>query len=139
MDAMTAIQTCFEKYGDFNGRARRSEFWWFWAFLMVASFLITFVDDLIGTPIVGGLFTLATISPILAAGARRLHDTDRSGWWQALSLPPLVIGFLTVAVGGPKFIVLAAVAAAIGAVALQIFLMTRDGMPVANRFGPPSK
>lgn len=139
MDAMTAIQTCFEKYADFNGRARRSEYWWFWAALMLGSFVFTFVDDFIGTPVIGGIFTLLTLTPMLAAGARRLHDTDRSGWWQAMSLPPLVIAFAVAYVAGQNIIVWIASLAAVAATVLQIVWMAMDTAPGDNRFGPAPK
>jgi len=139
MDAMTAIQTCFEKYADFNGRARRSEFWWFWAALVFGSFIFTFVDDFIGTPIIGGLFTLATLVPVVAAGARRLHDTDRSGWWQAMSLPPLAIAFAVAYFAGENFVVWIAALAAVAATILQVVWMAMDTVPGDNRFGPPPK
>ncbi len=76
MDFGESIRVCFNKYADFNGRARRSEFWWFQLF----SFLLSIVTCGIGAIII--------LLPGLAAGARRLHDTGRSGWWQLLSFIP---------------------------------------------------
>jgi uncharacterized membrane protein YhaH (DUF805 family) len=80
-----SIRTCFNKYVDFNGVASRSEFWWFILFLVIVSVVLNSVSSTIG-----GLFTLATLLPQLAVGARRLHDTGRSGWWQLLLLIPLI-------------------------------------------------
>lgn len=80
MDFVTAIKTCFSKYADFNGRARRSEFWFF--------YLLTFVVGWI--PYIGWLASVALIIPSISVGARRLHDTGRSGWWQLLSLIPVI-------------------------------------------------
>lgn len=80
MDFVTAIKTCFSKYADFNGRARRSEFWFF--------YLLTFVVGWI--PYIGWLASVALIIPSFSVGARRLHDTGRSGWWQLLSLIPVI-------------------------------------------------
>ena len=87
-----SIQACFSKYADFNGRAKRSEYWWFALFIFLVSLGLGIVSD-----IVSALFSLATLLPSLAVGARRLHDTKRSGWWQLLWLLP-VIGWIVVIV-----------------------------------------
>lgn len=84
-----SVKTCFSKYASFEGVAARSEHWWFVLFIVVASALITaFVGDFANF-----IFSLATLVPSLAVGARRLHDTDRSGWLQLLWLVP-VIGWI---------------------------------------------
>ncbi|TFW00520.1 DUF805 domain-containing protein [Oxalobacteraceae bacterium OM1] len=88
MDFQESIKTCFTKYADFKGRASRPEFWWFMLFLVVANAALS----LISSPL-GHLFSLATLLPSLAAGARRLHDTNRSGWLQLLWVIP-VIGWI---------------------------------------------
>lgn len=80
-----AVTTCLNKYANFDGTAPRSEYWWFWLFLVVTGFLLGFVSEMLAV-----VFNLAMIVPQFAAGARRLHDTDRSGWWQLLVLVPLV-------------------------------------------------
>ena len=82
-----AIKTCFSKYATFSGRPTRAEFWWF--------FLFTFLGGLI--PIVGLIFALAVLIPSIAVAVRRLHDTDRSGWWLLIGLIPLV-GFIVLLV-----------------------------------------
>jgi len=79
-----SISTCFKKYADFNGCARRSEFWWFILFLVVVGIVLQF-SFMLST-----IFSIGTLVPSLAAGARRLHDTNRSGWWQLLWLIPVV-------------------------------------------------
>jgi uncharacterized membrane protein YhaH (DUF805 family) len=83
-----SINTCFSKYADFNGRASRSEYWWWVLFTFLASIAINMVSHH-----VSGFFSLATLLPSLAVGARRLHDTDRSGWLQLLWMVP-VIGWI---------------------------------------------
>lgn len=90
MNLGQAIQTCFSKYADFNGRATRSEYWWWTLFVVLASAAASTIGDK-----VGALFSLATLLPSLAVCARRLHDTDRSGWWQLLMLVP-IIGWLVI-------------------------------------------
>ena len=79
-----SISTCFSKYADFNGRASQSEFWWWVLF----TFLASAAAHIISEPL-AGLFSLATLLPTLAVGARRLHDTDRSGWLQLIWLIPI--------------------------------------------------
>ena len=73
-----AIKVCFNKYADFSGRASRTEFWWF--------YLFTFLVSLITC----GVACLVFLIPQYAVGARRLHDTGRSGWLQLLGLVPFV-------------------------------------------------
>jgi len=80
-----SIRTCLTKYADFNGTASRSEFWWFILFLVIVTVVLNAVS-----PVVGGIFGLAMLLPQLAAGARRLHDTGKSGWLQLLLLIPVI-------------------------------------------------
>ncbi|HQR59857.1 MAG TPA: DUF805 domain-containing protein [Methylophilaceae bacterium] len=87
-----AIKTCFSKYADFSGRAKRPEFWWFVLFLFLVSLVLGLVSNTVSL-----LFSLGTLIPSLAVGARRLHDTNRSGWWQLIGLIP-VIGWIVLIV-----------------------------------------
>jgi len=84
MDFVTAIKTCFSKYADFNGRARRSEFWFFYLFNFIVGLALGCI------PVIGWIASVALLLPGFAVGARRLHDTGRSGWWQLLSLIPVI-------------------------------------------------
>jgi uncharacterized membrane protein YhaH (DUF805 family) len=88
MTFLDAVKTCFTKYGDFKGRASRSEYWWYTLFIVLASFAAAIISDR-----VSALFALATLLPSIAVGARRLHDTNRSGWLQLIVLIP-VLGWL---------------------------------------------
>ena len=83
-----SIQTCFSKYADFNGRATRSEFWWWVLFVILATFAANILNDKLGI-----LISLVTLLPNIAVTARRLHDTNRSGWWQLIGIIP-VIGWI---------------------------------------------
>lgn len=85
MNFTESVSTCFKKYADFNGCATRPEFWWFMAFCIAGNFVLMSVSI-----IFYWIFGLATLVPSLAVGARRLHDTDRSGWWQLIWLIPLI-------------------------------------------------
>ena len=83
-----------KKYADFTGRARRTEFWMFALFNFIFSFALQLVEALFGGPgVLSGLYGLAVLLPGLAVGARRLHDTGRSGWWLLLLLVP-VLGWI---------------------------------------------
>jgi uncharacterized membrane protein YhaH (DUF805 family) len=94
MSFTQAISTCFSKYVDFTGRASRSEFWFYYLFILIASFVLGIVDALMFAEMywqpLTTVLSLATILPSFAVAARRLHDRNRSGWWQLLWLIPLV-------------------------------------------------
>ena len=87
MGIQQAFVTCLRKYADFSGRAARSEYWWF----VLCEILILGIASLISDTL-PGLFALALVLPALAVGARRLHDTGRSGWWLLLMLVPFIGG-----------------------------------------------
>jgi uncharacterized membrane protein YhaH (DUF805 family) len=80
-----SIATCFKKYADFQGRASRSEFWWWALFVTLVSIGLGIISEMLS-----GVFSLAVLLPYLAVGARLLHDTDRSGWFQLIGLIPLI-------------------------------------------------
>lgn len=117
-----AVKTCFSKYATFKGRARRSEYWWFWLFTFILScvaigidYSMGWVNREVGLGICSGIWSLAMFLPSLAACVRRLHDTGRSGWWYLIGLIPLV-----------------------GPIVLLIFLVL-DSKPEENRFGVSPK
>jgi uncharacterized membrane protein YhaH (DUF805 family) len=85
MTFVESIRTCFVKYADFKGCASRSEFWWWVLFTFVASMALSIVSEKLHAA-----FLLVTFIPYLAVTARRLHDTDRSGWLQLIGLIPLI-------------------------------------------------
>jgi uncharacterized membrane protein YhaH (DUF805 family) len=91
MDFMTAVKTCLGKYVTFTGRATRPEYWYFVLFSFVASLIAAVVDALIGAGhVLASLVNLALFLPELAAAVRRLHDSDRTGWWCLIGLVPIV-------------------------------------------------
>ena len=107
---------CWQKFAEFNGRARRQEYWMFALFNFLAGILLGVVDGVLGTSgMLGFIYNLAVLIPSLAVTARRLHDTDRSGWMMLIALIPLV-----------------------GAIVLLVF-MCLDSKPGENRFGPNPK
>lgn len=88
-----AISTCFAKYATFTGRASQPEYWYWVVFGVIAAIVFAIIQIAIsfrGGQVLGWLFDLATIVPSIAVAARRLHDTDRSGWWQLLAFVPVV-------------------------------------------------
>jgi uncharacterized membrane protein YhaH (DUF805 family) len=89
MTFMDAVKTCFSKYADFGGAASRSEYWWFFLFNFVVSLVLQAAFGKLGM-----VFSLVTLLPGLAVSVRRLHDTDRSGWWLLLSFVPLIGGIV---------------------------------------------
>ena len=102
MDFATSIKTCFSKYGVFSGRASRSEFWWFALFGFIAGLVTGVIDVMIfgysaesygPTNII---FNIIIFLPYLAVGARRLHDINRSGWWQLIILTVIGVVLLII-------------------------------------------
>ena len=87
----------FKKWGDFQGRASRSEFWYFVLANFIVSILLSAVDRVVLGQSSGGvlasLYALLALLPSLAVAFRRLHDVGKSAWWLLISLIPLV-GFI---------------------------------------------
>ncbi|HCI7192724.1 TPA: DUF805 domain-containing protein [Acinetobacter baumannii] len=105
-----AILTCFKKFADFKGRARRREFWYFELFCVLLSLLLSFMNEDLAT-----LAMLITLIPNIAVNVRRLHDIDRSGWWMLIALVPIV------------------------GVLLLLFWAAQEGNPSANQYGESPK
>ena len=88
-----------KKYAVFGGRARRKEYWMFVLFNIIFAVVAVILDNILGTSFQGAgyglfylLYGLAVIIPSIAVGVRRLHDTDRSGWWLLICLIPIIGG-----------------------------------------------
>ena len=82
-----------KKYAEFDGRARRQEYWMFQLFNIIVTVAIMFIDIFVGT---GGIlylaYSLGVLLPSIGVSIRRLHDTDRTGWWILVALIPLIGG-----------------------------------------------
>ena len=103
MDMVTAVKTVLGKYATFSGRAARPEYWW-WVLASFILFLVLgLIDGALVAPMMGFeafepnavqplsvIASLGLLVPNLAVAARRLHDTDRSGWWLLLGLIPVI-------------------------------------------------
>jgi len=78
------------KYAVFDGRAGRPEYWWF----TLANTIISIVLDVVirGNvgQVLGAIYALAVLLPSIGVTIRRLHDTNRSGWWILVVLIPIV-------------------------------------------------
>lgn len=88
-----SIVICLTKYAQFDGRASRSEFWWFALFVVLVTSALTYLSEALGS-----VFLIAMLLPLLAAGTRRLRDSGQSGWWQLFLLVPVgglvILGFM---------------------------------------------
>lgn len=83
------------KYVGFSGRAHRTEFWMFTLVSTIISIALVIVDVSLGLGdeyggVLSSIYALAVFLPALAVGSRRLHDIDRTGWWQLLLIVPLL-------------------------------------------------
>ena len=88
MNFLQSVSACFNKYLTFNGRATRSEFWWFCLFSTLMSWTASTVGEVtlgmgleLGSTIASTILQIAFLLPWLAVASRRMHDIDRSGWW----------------------------------------------------------
>ena len=81
-----------KNYVTFSGRATRPEYWYFFLFNIIVGIIVGGVGTFLGTDLLKDLYTLFIFLPCLAVGVRRLHDSDRSGWW--ILLPVVNIIFL---------------------------------------------
>ena len=88
MPLMAAAKTCVQKSFTIQGRASRSEYWWFFVTIMIAQIGLTIVDLTLGTPL--SLLVLALIPANITVAIRRLHDVGKSGWLLLIALIPLV-------------------------------------------------
>jgi uncharacterized membrane protein YhaH (DUF805 family) len=119
-----AVRSVFKNYAKFDGRAPRSEYWWFQLFnllfvlgayaVMIALVAVTRSYAVLGVAILAlGVYAIVSLIPSLAVTVRRLHDTEKSGWWLLIALVPYV-----------------------GALILLIFMVLPSSLGF-NRFGPP--
>lgn len=152
-----AIKTCFSKYFTFSGRARRSEYWWFYLFTILLGFAAGIIDVLLGTGsddigIFGTIASLVTLIPSLSAQVRRLHDTGRSGWWIGGAFIAVIIFGIMIAgamgvtaTSSDSFSLTFAIAIIVFAIAFLIWgitmlvFMCQDSDQGTNKYGPSPK
>ena len=71
----------FENYANFEGRARRAEYWWFALMNAIISIIISILFRSIDQPLLGNIYSLAVLVPSIAVAIRRMHDVGKSGWY----------------------------------------------------------
>ena len=81
-----AILSCFNKYWTFEGRASRSELWYFFLFNVASGIIAVLIN-----PAIEAIFFLVTLLPFTAVGCRRMHDINKSGWWQCIPIYNLIL------------------------------------------------
>ena len=88
-----SIIVCLKKYAEFNGRASRSEFWWFTLFVTLVASACAYLSETLAS-----IFLIASLLPLLAVGSRRLRDSGTSAWWLFFIMVPVggivLLGFL---------------------------------------------
>tara|TARA_B100000470_G_scaffold180028_1_gene144563 strand:- start:61 stop:468 length:408 start_codon:yes stop_codon:yes gene_type:complete len=130
MGFIEAVKICLGKYAQFNGRASRSEFWFFTLFLFIYLFVAGFLLGIVGASDEAfGVATLVLLIPIfipgIAVAARRLHDINQSGWMQCIFIP----GFVADELLGTGYVIY------ILTFALYAFWFSQAGKKGKNRFG----
>ena len=132
----SAIET-LKKYADFNGRASREEFWCFFAFVIIANAVASFVGLLLGALMLSGIFGLLLVIPQVAVAVRRLHDLGKSG--RELVVPcvmllavPLAFAFRGIL---PKIVALGFLGLTLLVFANLLTLFLKKGTTVPNRYG----
>jgi uncharacterized membrane protein YhaH (DUF805 family) len=108
-----AIKDGFDHYVKFDGRASRPAYWWWFLFAVLVAIAASLVDMAIDAPVLRSLTGLALFLPGISVAIRRLHDTNRSGWWILIGLIPII-----------------------GWIVLLVFYLQQSD-PTENRFGPP--
>ena len=80
-----------QNYVNFNGRARRKEYWMFVLFNFIASFILGFIGLLLDFTFLANLYSLAVLLPSIAVGVRRMHDVGKSGWYILIPIYNLIL------------------------------------------------
>ena len=93
MSFSEAVKSGFDHYTKFDGRAARPAFWWWFLFTILVAIGANIIDSIIGIPLLSIVISIGLILPNISVAIRRLHDTDRSGWWILIGFVPL-IGFI---------------------------------------------
>ena len=138
MTLLESIKICFQKYVAFNGRAKRTEFWYFFLFTCLGAICLSILDMAIfprnEVGVLSLIFTVLTFLPYISVTCRRLHDTNRSGWWQGLPYAVMLFaGFLTII---SETLLIIGIVAGIGTGIMLIVWLATIGDSTKNRFGP---
>jgi uncharacterized membrane protein YhaH (DUF805 family) len=98
-----AISTCFQKYATFTGRASRSEYWFFVLFSFIVQLLANAIGIAAGSEAIIWLVYLVFLIPSISVTVRRMHDVDKSGWFQLIPIYNFVLGVTPGTVGSNRF------------------------------------
>lgn len=93
MNLQEAVRSVLSQYAGFTGRARRSEYWFWFLAVIIGAIVTSIVDAIIGIQLTYIIFILAVLVPNIAVSIRRMHDIGKSGWFVLLFLIPIV-GFI---------------------------------------------
>jgi len=92
-----------KQYADFNGRARRKEYWMFALFNFLISFVIGFIGGIMEFTLLGTIYSLAVFIPSIAVAVRRMHDVGKSGWFILIPIYNLILACTNGDSGDNKF------------------------------------
>ena len=141
MNITESIKTCFQKYAIFNGRAKRSEYWYFFLFGFISAVSLSILDMALfptnENGVLGLIFTLITFIPFISAACRRLHDINRSGWWQMLPYGIMFAGLILSLIS--ETLLAVGIVAGVVAAIILVFWLASPGENSKNRFGPSAK
>ena len=113
MNFQDSVKSSFDNFMNFEERASRSEYWWFFLFYVLVYIAAVVLDSILSLGLLSILVSLSLLCPSLAIGTRRLHDINKSGWFQLLYFIP-VLGLIA-----------------------MIYFLVQPGNIGANRFGEP--
>jgi uncharacterized membrane protein YhaH (DUF805 family) len=140
----------FKKYATFSGRSRRQEYWMFFLFNIIISIVLALLDQLLGlkltseginnTGVLGVIYSLATFVPGLSIAVRRLHDTNRSGWFLLLPIAPYILVILGLILRGfGSILIIIGGLAVLGLAILLIVWLATEGTSGENQYGSDPK
>jgi uncharacterized membrane protein YhaH (DUF805 family) len=126
-----------KKYADFNGRASRQEFWYFFAFVIIANAVAGLSGALLFGPLLSGAIGLLLIIPQLAVAVRRLHDVGRTGRELVVPCVMLLLLPLAFAFQGilPNIVALGYLGITLLVFGNLLMLFAKKGSTIPNKYG----
>jgi uncharacterized membrane protein YhaH (DUF805 family) len=97
------VKIVLGKYADFEGRARRSEFWYWQLFSTIVSAALALMGVLLGIGFLDSIWTLAVIVPSIAVAVRRMHDIGKSGWYGLIPFYNIILACTNGDVGSNEY------------------------------------
>jgi uncharacterized membrane protein YhaH (DUF805 family) len=95
----------YRKFGDFKGRARRSEFWYWYLFFVLGLIVLATLGSFLGTfgYVLYGIFLIGSLIPSLSLSVRRMHDAGKSGWFLLIPIYGMILHFIDSETGTNKW------------------------------------